>query len=556
MSQNHPSMAPTPHKLHTFHGGIHLPEHKSESTGSPVVRAPLPKRLIVSLQQHIGNPAEPLVAPGDKVLKGQTIGAAGGYVSAAVHAPTSGTVLEVGKHAIPHPSGLTAPCIVIEPDGEDRWVELVEVKDPSTLSVAELRQRIAAAGIVGLGGAAFPTAVKLAPPEGTHIHTLIINGAECEPYITCDDLLMRERASDVLNGIAIMRRIVGANACLVGIEDNKPEAIAAMTAAAAGTGIEVVKVPTLYPTGGEKQLIKVLTGLEVPTRGIPAQLGIVCQNVATAATVWRAVRYGEPLISRIVTLTGGALDRPHNVEALIGTPVEELLALAGPHLGADDKLVMGGPMMGITLADLDVPTVKATNCLLAATPADQPNQGEAMPCIRCGECTRVCPASLLPQQMYWHARAKEFDKVQDYNLFDCIECGCCAYVCPSHIPLVQYYRFAKTEIWAQEREKKKADLARQRHEFKQMRQEREKREKAEKHAAAAARKAAGGDAPADEKAAAKQPDADKKAAIQAAMERAKAKRAAQQAEQADTNDNSAPSKPAASTETTVTDSDA
>jgi len=524
-------MVATTRKLHHFHGGVHMPGHKEASTRLPVAAAGVPERIVIALQQHIGAPAEPVVKVGDRVLKGQIVGRASGYVSAPVHASSSGTVTAIEPLPVPHPSGLTIPCVVIETDGEDRWVDLQPLEEYAEAEPDLLRARIRDAGIVGLGGAAFPTAVKLTPPADAAIDTLIINGAECEPYISCDDMLMRERPEEVIQGVAIMRRILGVRACIVGLEDNKPEAFRALQAAAAGTGIEVVQVPTIYPTGGEKQLIKVLTGKEVPSRGIPAQIGIVCQNVATAAAVYRAVRYGEPLISRIVTVTGGAVREPRNLDTLIGTPMQHLLGRCDPQLTPEDKLIMGGPMMGIPLRDDSLPTVKATNCLLAATPADQPNQGQTMPCIRCGECTRVCPVNLLPQQMYWHARAREFDKIQDYNLFDCIECGACSYVCPSHIPLVQYYRFAKTEIWDQEREKKRADLARRRHEFKQMRLEREKREKAERHKAAAARAAAktnagqadAGKAAADAKAAT---DADKQAAIQAAMERARAKREA------------------------------
>jgi len=504
-------------KLWQFPGGLHLPENKAMSTGLPVGEASIPKRLIIPLQQHIGAPAKPLVAIGDKVLKGQKLAKAEGYVSAPVHASSSGTVVAIEEHPVPHPSGLAAPCIIIETDGEDRWCDLLPHPDYKSLDPSELRNLIRDAGIVGLGGAGFPAFIKLNPGSRMSIDTLILNGAECEPYISCDDMLMRERADEVIYGARIMRHALQAKQCLIGIEDNKPEALAAIRDAVerlGESGIEVVKVPTRYPTGGEKQLIKILTGKEVPSQGLPIDIGIVCHNVATAATVHRAVEKGEPLISRIVTVTGHGASHPHNLEVRIGTPIEEVLAAAGGDNGVPFKLVMGGPMMGFELEHAQLPTIKTTNCLLLATQQDMPERNTVRPCIRCGECAHACPARLLPQQLYWYARSKDFDKAQDHNLFDCIECGCCAYVCPSNLPLVQYYRFAKTEIWAQEREKKAADRARERHEFRVFRQEREKEEKAARHKAKAKAVKNDGD------------DSAKKAAIQAAMERAKAKREA------------------------------
>jgi len=504
-------------KLWHFPGGLHLPENKTMSTTSPVGEAKVPERLIIPLQQHIGAPAKPLVAIGDRVLKGQKLAKAEGYVSAPVHASSSGTVVAIEDHPVPHPSGLSAPCIIIETDGEDRWCELSPQPDYRELDPSELRNVIRDAGIVGLGGAGFPAFIKLNPGSRMSIDTLILNGAECEPYISCDDMLMRQRADEVIDGARIMRHALQAKQCLIGIEDNKPEALAAIRDALSRlgeNGIEAVQVPTRYPTGGEKQLIKVLTGKEVPSQGLPIDIGIVCHNVATAASVHRAVEKGEPLISRILTITGHGASQPQNLEVRIGTPIKEVLQGAGGDNGVPFQLVMGGPMMGFALESVELPTIKTTNCLLLATQQDMPERGPVRPCIRCGECAHACPALLLPQQLYWYARSKDFDKAQDHNLFDCIECGCCAYVCPSNLPLVQYYRFAKTEIWAQEREKKAADRARERHEFRLFRQERDKAEKAARHKA---------------KAKAVQKDSDdttKKAAIQAAMERAKAKREA------------------------------
>ncbi len=507
-------MSENTRKLWRFPGGLHLEEHKALSTSQPISEAGIPSQLVIPLQQHIGAPAKPLVAIGDRVLKGQLLAQPEGYVSAPIHASSSGTVVAIEEREVPHPSGLAAPCIVIDTDGDDQWCALTPHPDYKQLDPSELRNIIRDAGIVGLGGAGFPSFIKLNPGGRTAVETLILNGAECEPYISCDDMLMRERPAEVIKGARIMRHALQARHCLIGIEDNKPEAINAMRVALAEISekqIEVVVVPTRYPTGGEKQLIKVLTGKEVPSQGLPLDIGVVCHNVATAAAIYRAVEQGEPLISRIVTITGQGAAAPQNIEVRIGTPIAQLLEQAGGTQGRY-QLLMGGPMMGFELANEQLPTIKTTNCLLLASETDLTKPAPAMPCIRCGECARVCPAQLLPQQLYWHSRAKEFDKVQDYRLFDCIECGCCAYVCPSNLPLVQFYRYAKTEIWAQERDRQAADRARERHEFRGLRKEREKAEKAAKHKARAQAVKKDGDADA------------KKAAIQAAMERAKAKR--------------------------------
>ena len=506
-------------RLWDFHGGLHLPDHKHESSGTPVRPAALPTRLVLPLQQHIGAPAQLLVKPGDAVRKGQLLAQAQGHVSAGLHAPTSGTVVAIEEHLVPHPSGLTATCLVLESDGRDAWAELPPpLTDWPERTPAELRERVRWAGVVGMGGAAFPSSVKLDPGAEREIHTLIVNGAECEPYITCDDLLMRERAQRVIAGALIIRHVVGAGRVLVGIEDNKPEAAAAMRRAAAiDSRVEIVVVPTKYPSGGEKQLVRVLTGVEVPSHGIPAQVGIVCHNVGTAAAVADAVLDGRPLISRIVTLTGAGIRQPCNLEALIGTPARALIAQAGGYAPGAQKLILGGPMMGFTLPGDDVPITKAANCLLVPTAAESPDPGPALPCIRCGRCAEACPVELLPQQLYWWARAKDLDRAQDYDLFDCIECGCCAHVCPSHIPLVQYYRYAKTEAWAKGEEKRRAEQARRRHEARVARLERQEAErKAKLRKKKEELEAPSGNDGVDPK----------KAAIQAAIERAAAKKAA------------------------------
>ncbi len=464
-------------KLHHFHGGIHPSEHKLESSELPSRPAPLPSRLILPLHQHIGNGAKIAVQVGDKVLKGQLLASAQGMISVAIHAPTSGTVTAIEPHVVPHPSALSGLCIHLVPDGEERWIAHAGF-DFRAMPKGELLDRLRDAGIVGLGGATFPTHVKyrLAPEQ--RIRTLVINAAECEPWITTDDRLMQEHAAEIVSGIQVLRHLAEPDEVLIGIEDNKPQAIAALRAACAGSDIEVITIPTLYPSGGEKQLIKILTGLEVPSGGRPTNIGIACSNVATVYAIHRYVDQGEPLISRQITVTGN-VRIPQNFEVLIGTPLQELVQLAEP-LSGGTGYIIGGPMMGLHVDELDAPVVKATNCIIVKSAQLFPPAPTTMPCIRCTRCVQVCPAELQPQELHWFAKARNFGKAQEYHLFDCIECGACAYVCPSHIPLVQYYRFAKSEIWQREQEHQAAEIARERHEFRLARIEREKQEKAER----------------------------------------------------------------------------
>lgn len=509
-------------KLFSFNGGVHSDDHKSESNRTPIRDMPLLPRYVVPMRQHIGAPARPVVAVGEQVLRGQMLGAAEGYVSTAVHAPTSGRVVAVEPCVVPHPSGLYDLAVVIEADGLDQAIEFQPL-DWQALDPSALRNRIREMGLAGQGGAVFPSYIKL-NPGGQDIHTLILNGAECEPWITCDDRLMRERAPELVRGIAIMQHALGCKTVIIGIEDNKPEALAALRAAAPDS-MEVVSIPTLYPGGGGKQLTYTLTGVETPTGGRSTDVGIQVFNVGTAYSLYRAVVLGEPVISRVVTVTGHVA-QPGNFEVRIGTPLSDLIAAAGGALpGANEKIV-GGPMMGFELRDLAAPVTKAVNCLIVKSPTLFPVKPLELPCIRCGACARACPAELQPFEMYWYSRAKNFGRAQSYNLFDCIECGCCSYVCPSHIPLVDYFRFAKSEIWEREREKRGADQARIRHDFKTFRLEREKQEKAEKFAKAAEKSKAAA-ANATDPATPADPDAEKKKAIlQAALERAqKAKEA-------------------------------
>ncbi len=471
-------------KIWDIHGGIHPPEHKDLSNRTPIQPAPLPKRLVLPLTQHLGAPAEPCVTLGERVLKGQQIAVASGFVSAPLHAPTSGLVSFIGPQPYPHVSGMLANAIVIDSDGEDKWIDLHPQPDYRELERPALLELIRQAGISGLGGAGFPTAVKLSPPPTQTIRTLIINGTECEPYITADDLLMREKAAELVAGIEILAHLIQPQEVLIGIEDNKPEAIAAVRAAIGERPFTLKVFPTKYPSGGEKQLIQILTGEEVPSGGLPADIGMLCQNVGTCVAIHDAVLLGKPLISRITTLTGEALARPMNVEVLIGTPVDELLAFAGLDQRRLNRLIMGGPMMGFSLPSLEVPVVKTTNCLLASTLEELPPPPPALPCIRCGECAEACPVSLLPQQLHFFALGQEHEQLKAHNLFDCIECGACAYVCPSNIPLVQYYRAAKGEIRELEQKQQKAEHSKQRFE---LRQERLRRAEEQKEAERKAR---------------------------------------------------------------------
>jgi len=469
-------------RLWRFHGGLKLDSRTASATVEPIAQVPIPPRLVLPLSQHIGQPAEPVVAPGDHVLRGQPIARPKGYVGAKVHASSSGTVVEIGPHPVPHPSGLSAPCIIIETDGEDRrWEGYEPLPRYRSLNGPGLRSRVRAAGVVGLGGAAFPTAVKLG--AGSGLKLLILNGAECEPYICCDDMLMRERPGEILAGAQVLMHTLEIGQACIAVEEDMPEAAGALREAVARAGeerIEVVTVPAVYPEGGERQLIKVLTGEEVPAGGVPPDIGYLCHNVGTAAAVGRAVLEGNPLISRIVTVTGEGVARPRNLEARLGTPVAALVEACGGYTPRASHLLMGGAMMGFPLVDDSVPVIKAMNCVVAASAEEIRPRRPAMPCIRCGECAEACPAQLLPQQLYWHAHAGELDRLDEHHLFDCIECGCCDVACPSQIPLTQYFRYAKTELWARERDRERSELARRRFEARNARIETERQARQKK----------------------------------------------------------------------------
>lgn len=462
-----------------FHGGIHPPSRKQNTSQKPVAVMPLPDRLYIPLRQHIGVAGQLLVKAGERVLKGQPLTNADNSMTVPVHAPTSGTVLQIAPHTSPHPSALPELTLVLEPDGLDEWRER-EPLNFASCDKMQLLNRIQDSGIAGMGGAGFPTHLKTGVNQP--VDYLIINAVECEPYITADDLLIQEAATTIVKGIDILCRLLNPKAVLIGIEDDKPIATAAMMAACSQREHYYVRtVPTKYPSGGEKQLIQLLTNKEVPNGRRPLDIGIVMQNVGTAFAIAQAVLDDHPLISRIVTVTGDTLSQPQNVIALLGTPVSDLLQYCGFQPEPVQRVIMGGPMMGFTLPDLSVPVVKTTNCILAPTAKEMPAPAQEMDCIRCSACADACPASLLPQQLLWYSKAKDTDKLKEYNLADCIECGACAYVCPSEIPLVQYYRVAKADIREQQREALKAEQAKARFEARNARLEREKQERSERN---------------------------------------------------------------------------
>lgn len=470
-------------KTWRFHGGLRLPGHKQLSATLPIVDAGIPGQLIYPLQLRPGVHLQARVKPGDRVLRGQVIADADHALATPIHAASSGTVRAIEPRVIPHPSGMSDECIVIDTDGLDEALPTAKAVDFRHEQPAVIRKLIRKAGIVGLGGAAFPTAIKLNPGPQRQIDTLLLNGAECEPYITCDNCLMQADPDAVIAGAEILLHALQIERCLIAVETPMTQAFAALTEALDkhyDRRISLVKVPAIYPTGGEKQLIKVVTGKETPSGGIPADVGIICQNVGTAAAVHYAIDQGIPLTDRIITVTGQGVTRQQNMRVRIGSPISSLIKQCGGYTSDVKRLIMGGPMMGFALPEDDIPVVKATNCILAASSAEVVGEKQAMPCIRCGDCAKACPVDLLPQQLYWHSRANNLDKCKEFNLFDCIECGCCEVVCPSHIPLVQYYRASKSKILFKAKESEKAVIAKHRHENLLTRKAREQAEKAER----------------------------------------------------------------------------
>ena len=464
-------------RIHSFPGGLALDHHKAIACDRPVQRPPLPERLFIPLRQHQGESGGLLVEIGERVRKGQALTAAGDDCTVPEHAPTSGTIETVGQHAAAFPPGGTRRAITLVPDGQEEWTEQQALSDWRQTNAAAIVDHLHTCGLAGLGGAMFPTAAKLRG-DWPGIHTVILNGAECEPWIACDEMLMRERANAVVEGGLILARAAGAERVVIAIEDRMGEVEEklreSLRALGADDSVRIRKVFTIYPEGGERQIIQALTGREVPHDGLPQDLGVVVHNVGTAAAARDAVIEGRPLIERIVTVTGPGIAQPRNLLALIGTPFSHLIEAAGGYQGDVTRLVLGGPMSGTALASDAVPVTKGSNCVLALTREQTAPTQPVMPCINCGECVRVCPARLLPQTLFKLVEAGNYDGAADYDLPDCIECGCCAAVCPSHIPLVDFYKHGKDELARRRLDQRRAALAKRRFEAREERLQREK----------------------------------------------------------------------------------
>jgi len=505
---------------HPVPGGLQLAGRPSLATATPIVVMPPPACLVVPTNQHKGLSAQPVVAVDDHVLAGQLIAGARGAISGNIHAASSGRVIAIEPRPVAAATEGEALCIVIECDGRDRHIE----RSPRTHDYhldepARLRQVVADAGIAGLGGAVFPTATKLAAEVDTRLHTLVIDGAECDPSIGCDAALMREHAAQIVEGARCMLHILQINQCIIAVKADKPAAMAAMRDAIAACNddrIDFAVVPAKYPLGGERQLIQCLSGREVPSEGLPLDIGYLCHNVATAFAVYRAVTAGEALICRVVSVCGDGVATPRNVLVRIGTPVADVVAFCDGYRGVPGGVIMGGEMMGTAVPSDDVPVVKACNSLLVLGENELPPRQPAAPCIRCGECARVCPASLLPQQLHWHAKARDFDRAISLHLFDCIECGCCDLVCPSQIPLTEQFRHAKADTRLRDVTRLRARHARQRFEERRARHDRLQEERRARRAARSTN------------ATPKEPATDRKAQIRAAVARAKARRTARE----------------------------
>ncbi len=469
--------APT-YDLGKLHGGLRLPGHKESSTREPILDVPLPAHVVLPIEQHVGEPAQPIVDVGERVLKGQPVAEPDGEMGVPVHASTSGTVVAIEQWPVSRRQGDKAPCIIIESDGVDEAYTGHATVDYPELEPADLLLRILDGGIVGLGGAVFPTAQKLMQARTCETEYLILNGVECEPYISCDDVLMRERPAEVLGGARVLLHALQVKTCYVAVESDKPEAIAQLTEALADLDDErivIKQVPTIYPSGGEDQLVQLVTNREVPSGGLPTDVGCIVQNVGTAVAIYDWIVRGEPLISRVTTVTGDGIANPTNVRSRIGTTIADIVSCTGGYTDRANHLIIGGPLTGKSVSTDEVPVVKASNCILVVAKSTY-TRGE-LPCIRCGDCAAVCPVQLLPQQLFWHACADDEKKLREFGLTDCIECGCCDLVCPSHIPLTANFRIAKGRIRELADEKARAERARRRFEARNERLEREQRER-------------------------------------------------------------------------------
>jgi len=468
-------------KLTHFHGGLKLAPH---TLLAPIIDSSLPEELVYPLLQRANNYALLIVKLGERVLKGQMIASANSPFTAPIHAASSGIVKAIEARIIAHPSNLADDCIVITTDGLDEALASSPCFDYQQETPEDLRAKIHHAGIVGLGGAAFPTATKLSTEQD--IHTLIINGAECEPYISCDASLILQKAEEIVQGALILQYILQAKHCIIALEENMLQAAQALQKVINTQSIQLISVPAIYPTGGEKQLIQVLTNTKIPAKSLPAESGFICQNIGTTYAVYQAIIQGLPLTERIITVTGKGINQPQNIRTRIGTPIKHLITQSGGYSKDVQRLIIGGSMMGIALSSDEIAVTKASNCILAMTSDKLENKPAEMPCIRCGDCATVCPAELLPQQIYWYGRSEQLDQCQDYQLFSCIECGCCDVVCPSHISLVQQFRATKGAIIIKAKQAEQANLAKTRFQNQQQRRAKEEQEqlaKAEKRKA-------------------------------------------------------------------------
>jgi len=432
--------------MRTFSGGIHPHDRKELAKDKPLHPLPPPAQVVLPMSQHLGVPCVPTVKKGDAVRKGQVIGQPDPtnprrFVSAPVHASVSGKVAAIEPR--PTPLSPSAPCVVIDNDGQDAWADgLPAETDPSSLDAAAIKTRIQEAGIVGMGGAAFPTHVKISPPPEKKIDTLILNAAECEPYLTCDYRLMLERPAEMVEGLLLLAKTMDVKDVWIGVEANKPDAAELLRKAADGTGVRVEVCKVKYPQGAEKQLIYALTGRKVPAGGLPLDVGVVVQNVATAYAVREAVRFGKPLLERAVTVTGDGVERPANYVVRLGTPFRTLLEASGLRSGAR-KIISGGPMMGIAQSSLDVPVIKGTSGILVLRQAEA---ADWRACISCGRCVDACPMGLMPNEISIACEARNFDLMGAVDILDCFECGCCTYVCPAKRPIVHWVKWGKAEL--------------------------------------------------------------------------------------------------------------
>lgn len=433
----------------SFKGGVHPAERKEQTAGIPISDISPPDLVVIPLSQHTGAPSKPLVEPGQEVKIGTKIGDADGFISVPVHSPVSGKVAVI--EARPHPLGRRMPAVVIENDGRDEWVDLSGWKDLSGDSPQRIRDAVRDAGLVGLGGAAFPTHVKISPPDGKSIDTAILNGAECEPVLTSDHRVMLEYPGEIGAGLKIIMRVVGAERGLIGIERNKPDAVRLLSETVAGeANIDVVALKVKYPQGAEKQLIKALTGREVPCGGLPMDVGCLVQNVGTSLGICEAVRRGKPLVSRILTLAGSVVRNPGNYRVRIGTRFGHVVSATGGTTGPFRKMIMGGPMMGIAQPAEDVPVIKGTSGIVLLTD-EEVTEYDAAACIRCARCVDHCPMRLVPNEIARFVERGKFELADEYGIFDCMECGVCAYVCPSRISHVHLMKVGKAEVWARKR---------------------------------------------------------------------------------------------------------